>query len=385
MSTILEGPVVFPHCIRRAQVSVSGDRITGLATDEREFAAPDRRLTDELLIAPGFIDIQINGGFGKEFNTDLDALAMVAREVVRFGTTAFCPTITTAPLERYASHARGMLAGGLDAACARFLGFHFEGPALSAKRVGAHNPTLLKLPSDLITDEYLGSVPLRIVTFAPELARARELIEELRRRGIRVGVGHSVASHDELAAVFDAEMMIVVHLLNAMEPITAREPGIAGFALANPECVISVIPDGIHTHPATLKAIWNAKTDKTKIVVISDGTAVTGLPLGAYAIGDRTIYREPDRSTLPGGTLVGSVMTLDQAVRNLIRFTGCTVSEAISTVTINPATFLGLEDDVGRVAVGCKADLVVLDRELRVRETYVGGNRCYESDGQPSS
>jgi len=305
---------------------------------------------------------------------------VVARELVRFGTTAFCPTITTTDLNNYGNQSARLLEKFTDRSFARFLGFHFEGPALNPKKVGAQNAALLKTPREINAESYLASEALKLVTFAPELDGADELIASLRHRGIRIGIGHSIVSYDELLKVFDPSTMMMVHLFNAMEPLASREPGIVGAALANDAFIASIIPDGIHTHAAIISVIWKAKADKRKIICVSDGSAVAGLPPGTYQVGERMITRQEDRATLPGGTLVGSVLTLDQAVRNLIKFTGCGLSEAVNSVTLNPAAFLGIETTIGQIAVGRRADLVVLDADLFVMKTFVDGRLRYEND-----
>lgn len=378
MTYTIKGNVVFPDGVRYREIVVKGDSIVDIKKAQSKGSAVDYSVPDGQFIAPGFIDLQINGGFGKEFKTDEDALNVVAANLVRFGTTAFCPTITTTDLPRYRTHSEALLRRFVDHGLAKVLGFHFEGPALNPKKVGAQNAALLRVPRELNTETYIGCDRLRMVTIAPELDGAEDLIASLKKRGVRIGIGHSVVSYDELERMFDPTVMLIVHVFNAMEPLASREPGLAGGALINDEFTLSLIADGIHTHPGIVSLIWKAKADKRRVICISDGSAVAGLPTGTYSIGDRTITREKDRATLPNGTLVGSVLTMNRAVKNMMAFTGCQLHEAVNTVSLNPATYLGLADEIGQVAIGRKADFAIVDADLDVIRTYVQGRQVYD-------
>ena len=377
MKQVIEGNIVFPDRVTYGQIIIEGDTIVDIFTNKSQFLAPDHKGAEETFMSPGFIDIQINGAFGKEFKTDEDALDIISNRLYKFGTTAFCPTITTSEMSRYHTHTRRLLDLCTKQGQTKFLGFHLEGPCFNPNKVGAQNSALLKKPKEIDYIKY-ASQQVSIVTLAPELEGASDFVAKLLENGVKVGIGHSQISYKDLGGVFNYETMILVHLFNAMDPPASREPGVAGFGLANDQATVSLIVDGVHTHPAIINICWKAKGDKRKIICITDGSAVSGLDPGSYQVGDRTINRLQDRAVLPNGTLVGSILTLNVAARNLRAYTGCTFSEAINSVSLNPASFLGIENEIGQIKIGNKADILVLDPNLEVEKTFIDGVLKYE-------
>lgn len=372
MKKVIEGNIVFPDRIQYGQVVISDDVITEIKTDKRDFVQPDFLIDSSNFIAAGFIDIQINGAFGKEFKTDEDAIEIISNSIYKFGTTSFCPTVTTSEFTKYQTHTKKLVENYKFAGQTKVIGLHLEGPMLNPKKVGAQNNTLLKQPSEIDFDSYISSSP-RIVTFSPELDGAEEFISKLKQRKIKIGFGHSTISYESLLKIFDDKNMMIVHLFNAMEALSSREPGLVGGGLANESFIISLIVDGIHLHPATLKIIWKSKPDKSKIICISDGSAVTGLDNGVYQIGERTIQKSDKTATLPNGTLVGSILTLNVAIRNMMNFCDCKLHEAVNTVTLNPAMYLGLENEIGQIKKGNKADLVIFNSDIDIEKTFING------------
>jgi N-acetylglucosamine-6-phosphate deacetylase len=363
--------------IAHGQVTVERDRIVAVTTEANDFEAATHTLEEGEVLSPGFVDIQINGAFGKEFKTDADAVGHIASRLPEFGTTAFCPTVTTMPRDKYREHLAALRVSSHDSPGSRFLGFHLEGPALNPSKVGAQSADLLVEPRDLALDEYLDEA-VRIVTLAPELAGADSLISEFLGQDIRVGVGHSVIDYDGLTRVFQPDRMMIVHAFNAMADLNSRKPGVIGAALDCDDFWVSVIADRIHVSDPSLRILWKAKLDKSKLIGITDGSAVTGLPVGTHQIGTRSIEKREDRAVLEGTeTLVGSTLTLDAAARNLRTVTGCGVADALRCVTQNPAVFLGREKEIGRIAPGAYADFALLDSDLYVRETIVGGETVW--------
>jgi N-acetylglucosamine-6-phosphate deacetylase len=378
MTNVLEGRLLLEAGLVHGQVVIEDGVIRSVLTDTASFERQSTRLDHDEILAPGFIDIQINGAFGKEFKTDIDAVEVVSDRLPQFGTTAFCATVTTIAKDSYRDHLAGLRVSASRARGARFLGFHLEGPALNPDKVGAQSADLLVSPEDLDIHEYLDSA-VRIVTLAPELPGSRDFIDALIATDVRVGVGHSTIAYDELVELFDPAHMVIVHAFNAMSDLNSRKPGIIGAVLDRDDYYASVIADRIHVSDPSLRILWKAKVDKTKLIAITDGSAVTGLDVGTHTIGARTIEKRSDRAVLQGTeTLVGSTLTLDVAVRNLKEVTGCTAAEALACVTHNPARFLGLEGEVGRLAVGARADIVVLTEDLRVQRTIVDGRTVWE-------
>lgn len=377
MMKVIEGNLILPTQVIYGQIMIEGEFIKKIVTESNSFLEPDIILKSDSFLSPGFIDIQMNGAFGKEFKTDGDAIEVISNNIYKYGITSFCPTVTTSNFPRYQTHVMNLIKNYKNKKGTKFLGLHFEGPALNPEKVGAQNASLLKTPKELNLDLYLNS-EVKIVTFSPELEGSNELIEELLKRKIKIGFGHSLISYEKVTEIFDEKNMLIVHLFNAMNGLSSREPGLVGAGLVKDDYYISIIPDGIHLHPETLNIVWKSKGNKQKIISISDGSAVMGLEIGTYQIGDRTIIKSETKATLPSGTLVGSILTLNRAVRNLISFCNASLSEAVNTVSLNPATYLGLENEIGQIREGNKADLVILNSDMNVLSTFINGNLVYE-------
>jgi N-acetylglucosamine-6-phosphate deacetylase len=375
MIKALEGNVIFPDCVRYAQILIESERISNILFYRDDFVRPDFVADQSQFISPGFVDLQINGGFGKEFKTDSDAVNWVRERITQFGTTAICPTITTRRLETYEEYLAQLRAKLRNHSLgAKFLGFHLEGPFLNPKKVGAQSADLLREPADCRYENYI-SKDVVIVTLSPELRGAHEFIQRLIADGIKVGIGHSLASYDELVRIFDPNNMMIVHVFNAMADLNSRNPGIVGAALERNDFFVSAIADGIHVDPAVIRILWKAKQDKLKLFGITDGSAVLGLEHGIHNVGTRKIEKRDDRAVLAGtDTLVGSILTLNIAARNLVKFTGCTVNEAVNAVSLSPAIFLGRENDIGQIRIGNSADLIIFDESFDVSLTLVAGN-----------
>lgn len=369
----IEGHIIFPDRVQLGQLLIDGQRISKIRLERRDFRDADLKLTDDEIISPGFVDVQINGAFGKEFKTDIDAVEIVRRGVLQFGTTAICPTVTTRKLATYREHLSGLRQNSKQGAGAKVLGFHLEGPFLNPKKVGAQSADLLALPIDCKYGEYVSD-DVSIVTLSPELEGAPELIRRLISDGKRVGVGHSLVAYRDLVKIFDPKDMMIVHAFNAMADLGARSPGVIGAALERDDYFVSLIADGIHVDPTVVRILWKAKRDKSKLFGITDGSAVLGLKPGIHKIGSRSIERRTDRAVLEGTeTLVGSVLTLNVAARNIREFTGCEVNEAINAVSLYPARFLGRDNDIGQIKVGNAADFAIIDRNFEVQRTIIDG------------
>jgi N-acetylglucosamine-6-phosphate deacetylase len=331
-----------------------------------------------LIAAPGYIDLQLNGAFGFDFTAEPGSIWEVAARLPRYGVTAFLPTIITAPLET-AARAQDALRRGPPAgfAGALPLGLHLEGPFLNPARRGAHNPEHLRLPSLEAVETWSPGDGVRLVTLAPELPGALAVTRRLRERGVVVSAGHSLATLAEARAGFEAGITAGTHLFNAMPPLDHREPGLAGALLADPRATFGLIADGVHVHPAMAALAWRAG-GPNRLALVTDAMAALGRPPGDYRLGDRMVRVDETSARLADGRLAGSILSLDQAVRNLIRFTGCAPAEAIRAATEAPARLLGLPGERGRIAPGAVADLVLLTPELQVAATLVAGEVLWE-------
>jgi N-acetylglucosamine-6-phosphate deacetylase len=330
------------------------------------------------IVAPGFIDLQINGGFGAEVGDSAEAIRRLAASLPSVGVTAFLPTLVSSPPPVY-PRAIDAMVEARDCAGARPLGLHLEGPFLSLRRAGAHRRDAIEgAPADLF-DRLPDRDAVRAVTMAPELPGATERIRRLTARGVVVSLGHTEASHEQFTAGVDAGATMATHLYNAMSGFAPRAPGAMGAALVDDRVTAGLIADGVHSHPAAVRLAVRAK-GPARIVLVSDAIAGAGMPPGVYELGGVDVTVDGTQARLRDGTLAGSVLTLDQAVRNVVAWTGCGVADACRMASETPARVLGLGAK-GRLAPGCDADLVLLDDDLRVLATLRDGREVYRRPG----
>jgi N-acetylglucosamine-6-phosphate deacetylase len=373
--------------IERGAVLVDGHRIAAAGPAEHIPCPPEAQVIDAggLLLAPGFIDLQFNGGFGQDFTADPAAIWPVAAQLPRYGVTAFLPTIITAPLEKSAAGRRAVMQGRPGGETpplprgAAPLGLHIEGPFLNPAKKGAHNPSYLQLPSLDAVADWSPQTGVRLATLAPELPGALEVIEALSSRGVLVSAGHSMATYDQAIAGFDAGVRYGTHLFNAMPSLLHRDPGLPGALLTDERVTVGLIADGIHTHPAMVKLVWQALGPR-RLSLVTDAMAALGMPPGQHLLGDYMVTVDGEACRLADGTLAGSILAMDEALRNLLAFTGCTLEDALQTITTTPARAIGLAHERGQIAPGYVADLVLLSPDLHVRGTVVDGVLVYTTE-----
>ena len=339
----------------------------------------------DLLVVPGFVDLQCNGAVGVDLTTEPERLWDVAAALPRWGVTAWLPTIITAPAAiraRALEVARsGPPAARVDAAYDRPfavpLGLHLEGPFLAPDRRGAHPPSLLVAPDlELVAAEgWTRDAGLAMVTLAPELPGALEVVHALTAAGVLVSVGHSSATAEQATAAIDAGVTWVTHLFNAMAPLHHRDPGLVGVALTDERVRVGAIADGVHLHPATVALVARVLGDR--LCLVTDAVAALGMPGGPVALGAMEAFASSDGVRLPDGTLAGSDLSLDRAVRNLVAFAGVSLAEAVASVTSAPAAVLCLTDR-GVIAPGAVGDVVLLDPGGGVVATVVGGTVAHD-------
>jgi N-acetylglucosamine-6-phosphate deacetylase len=321
------------------------------------------------LAVPGFIDLQVNGFAGVDFLTAEPAdYATAGAALAAAGVTAFQPTLISAPPEATrAALERGARAA--EAAPVRLLGFHLEGPFLSSRRRGAHRAEHLREPDLALAEELIAAGPVSAMTLAPELPGALELVEELDGRGIGVRIGHTDADAATAHAAFDRGASAITHIHNAHRPFAARDPGPAGAALARGDVAVTAIVDGVHLAAETVAIVRRAAEDR--LVLVSDAVAAAGLGDGRFQLGDSQIEVRDRRAQLADGTLAGSVTALDRSMRLLVEG-GATLAEAVHAASRAPA-LLARRPDLGLLEPGGPADIAVLDDDLRVVRTLVGG------------
>lgn len=336
-------------------------------------------------VAPGCIDVHVHGGGGAHCNTaDPAEIAEVARFHAAHGTTALlATTVSAAPDELCtALETIARLVGGSRNG-AEVLGAHLEGPFLSRQRTGAMDPATFLEPDAAVVERLLkaSSGTLRLMTMAPELPGAMELIAKLVDRGVVVSVGHSDASYDQVRAAVAAGARSATHLFNAMAPLHHREPGVLGAVLDLPEVSCELICDGIHVSAAAMRLVYRVK-GAAGIRLVTDAMQAAGMPEGEYRLGSAQVRVAGGRATLADGdSLAGSTLTMDEAVRGAVRMLGLSVEDASALASANPAGLLGLQDRKGSIAPGLDADLIVLDDALRCCATMVAGEWVH---GRPS-
>ena len=379
----IKNTTLYSPCERldNATVLVDGGRIVAVGYAAAVACPPGAQVLDAdgLLLTPGFIDMQFNGGFGDDFTADPTTIWQVAAGLPRWGVTAFLPTVITSPLERIAQAQQVVLSEPAGFRGATPLGLHVEGPFLNPQKKGAHNPAYLQLPALEAVAGWSPQTGVRLVTLAPELPGALPVIEALATRGVLVSAGHSTATFEEATMAFDAGARYGTHLFNAMPTMHHREPGLPGALLTDPRPVVGFIADGVHTHPSVISLVWQALGPE-RLNLVTDAMAALGMGPGSHLLGDFEVTVDATSARLADGTLAGSILSLDQALRNLIRLTGCTLADALATVTTTPARSLGLDHERGQIAPGYVADLVLLSPELEVRGTVVRGELVYTAE-----
>jgi N-acetylglucosamine-6-phosphate deacetylase len=360
--TTFRGRLVLDDGVAVGELTIEDGLIAAVALDE---GADDESLP---YIAPGFVDVHVHGWGGHDAMGGRAALDGMARGLLRRGVTSFLPTAVTAPLAdltTFADRVRAWLpAAPVDGA--EPLGFNLEGPFLAEARRGAHNAAHLRTPSDVTPGELEPLIEgLRVVTVAPELPGALELIGALASRGVVVSLGHSAATAKQAEAGYAAGARSTTHLFNAMTGIDHHAPGLALAALLEDDAWVELIADGIHVDPALWPLIRRLKP-ADRLLLVSDALPIAGTGAGRGRIGGLEVEVRDGRVTLAGtSTLAGCVDALDAGVRNLA-LSRVPLPDAVAAATRAPLSLLGVADR-GRIAAGQRADLVELDRGYRVR------------------
>ena len=362
-------------------VVIEGGTITevgqGVPYRPADVALPDG------ILAPGFVDLQVNGYYGVEFqHADAASWRSVARRLPETGTTAFLPTMITAPVDELAAGLRAAAAFVPDLTDgARVLGVHVEGPFIATARRGAHNPAWITPPTPAAIATLLaaGDGLLRLVTLAPELPGGLAAVEQLARAGVLVSIGHSDAVASQVAEAATAGARKVTHLFNAQRPLGHREPGVVGQALTDPRLSSGLIADLHHVTAPACEIAFAAAPGR--IVLVTDAAACAGMPPGEYLLGGEPITLPAGDGAPPvraDGTIAGSALRMDRAVANAVSL-GVPLPAAVAAATRLPADLIG-SPDLGRLAPGAAADMVWLSPQLSARAAWVGGRLAY-SDG----
>ena len=367
-----------------AVVLVEGEKIAAVGRRDEVAVPPSARRHDKtgLTIVPGFIDVHIHGAAGYDvMDSTPEALGAIASSVGARGTTSLVATTVTASADTMARAAEAV-AGWMDAAAqeraasassAEILGLHFEGPFISPARRGVHPEEWIAAPSIALFRRLLAASrgAARIVTLAPELPGAAELIDEAAQAGVIVSMGHTDASYAEAMAAISRGARHAAHVFNAMRPFGHRETGVLGAILTSPSVTAELIADGVHVDAPAIRVLLAAKGAQG-VVLVSDGTAATGMPDGKYRLGTLEVRVAGGVARNSEGKLAGSTLTLDRALRHMIGL-GLPLSEVLPMLTSNPARLLGLEARKGSLAAGADADVVLLDDRFHVAGVMTGG------------
>ena len=367
--SVIQGNILTPNGFVSGSLTVGADgrieRIQGKAVSEEA-----ARASAKPLVLPGFVDLHVHGAGGRDIMEGSDAALRISEVHAQHGTTSILATTMTAPMQDLVA-----ALCALQPVCqqrqprgARVLGVHLEGPYINDHKLGAQ-PAFARPAQAHELSQLNALAPIRLITLAPEVPGNMDIIESLCDAGYRIQIGHTSGSYDEGVQAMARGARGFTHLFNAMSGLHHREPGMVGAALAHAQYA-EIIPDLIHVHPGAIRVALRAIPC---LYCVSDSTAATGMTDGEYRLGSHTVYKCLGGVRLADGTLAGSTLTLDQALRNLVHDLGLSVADASRRVSTHAADFLGVGDR-GRLSLGAWADLVVLDRDLHLQSVIIEGH-----------
>jgi len=340
--------------------------------------AQEIRATDKTAI-PGFLDVHIHGAGGHDvMEGNATALRAITRKVSEYGTTSLVATTVTASTDETLRAVEG-IAGYIahqhetEVPRAEVLGIHFEGPFISKQRRGVHPAEWIQLPSAETLSRFLKAAAgnARILTVAPEVLGAAPCIDAAREAGLVVSMGHTDATYEQARAAMARGARSATHVYNAMRPFTHRDPGVIGAVLTSPDVNAELIADGVHVEEAAMKLLLMAK-GAAHVTLVSDGLSATGMPDGKYMLGSLEVIVSGGICRNAEGTLAGSTLTLDRALRNIVAL-GASLTDAVRMLTLNPATLLGIEFKKGSLRAGADADILLLDEGLHITNVWARG------------
>ena len=377
MYALVNGRIYSGHEILNNHAVVVADGLIARVCPRESLPADiEQRDMAGAMIAPGFVDLQLNGCGGVQFNDSLDALSVETLETMqraneKSGCTSFLPTLITssdALMKRAIETMRAYLQKHQHQA----LGLHLEGPWLSKAKKGTHDPALIRLP-DAAMVQYLcdNADVITKVTLAPENAGS-DVIRQLTDAGIIVSAGHSNATYDEAKAGFSAGVSFATHLYNAMPTFAGREPGLIGALFDSPDVYCGIIADGLHVHYANVRNAKRIKGDK--LVLVTDATAPAGADISEFIFAGKTIYYRDGLCVDENGTLSGSALTMIEAVQNSVEHVGIALDEALRMASLYPARAMGVERQLGSIEAGKIANLTVFTRDFKIIKTFVNGD-----------
>jgi N-acetylglucosamine-6-phosphate deacetylase len=361
---------------READVTIDGARIAAVGVPDAERAEHVIDATG-CSVLPGFVDLQVNGAVGVDLTSQPERIGEVAAYLQQCGVTSFMPTVISSSESDIATAIAVIHEWSTEyQPGARSLGVHIEGPFLNPDRAGAHPPQHLRPPSLDESKGWRSDTGVAMVTIAPELPIALDVIEQLVANGVTVCAGHTQATTEDMDAAIAAGVRGVTHLFNAMGTMSARAPGPAGATLGDGRLIAGLIVDGLHVDPAMVRLAWRA-LGPSRIALVTDAIAALGLPHGAYGVGDTSVVVDDSGARTASGVLAGSVLRFDEAVRKLMAFTGCGLGDASTSASTTPAR-LAQRTDIGHLAPGCAADVVMLDEDNSLVVTVARGRVVFD-------
>ena len=373
---LVNGQVLTGGRFETVTVLIEGDRIVAVGGDAEDAQAGTRIDLNGGYLFPGFVDTQVNGGGGLLFNDapTVETIATIGAAHRRYGVTGFLPTLISDDLAKVAS-AIEAVDQAIEAGVPGVLGIHIEGPFLSERRKGVHDASKFRTLDDaslkLLTSARHGKT---LVTLAPETTTP-QMIARLAASGVTVAAGHTNATYERLMEALDAGVTGFTHLFNAMSPLANREPGAVGAALDHQDSWCGVIIDGRHIHPAALRIAFRAKRHD-RFMLVTDAMPSVGMVDKSFTIQGRPIHVVNGVCVDENGTLAGSDLDMASAVRNAVQLTGLDLADAAAMASTNPAAFLGLDGELGQIAPGYRANLTLLDAELKAARTWINGREA---------
>lgn len=377
---ITGGIILTPHEILTGYaLIVENGTIAALVPASSPVAADVTLDASGLWVTPGLIDVHVHGGGGHDtMDATPEAIHGMARFFASHGVTSYFPTTMSAPAVAIHAAIENVARCPQPQDGAQHLGVHVEGPYLNPGYPGAQPASALRNPDPAEYQRWLDSGVVKLITIAPEIEGAKQLIELGVSQGIEFAAGHTGATYEEMLTAVDGGLRQATHTFNAMLGLHHRQPGTLGAALSDDRLYAQIIGDGIHVHPAMVKLLVRAK-GKDRTILITDSMRAAGLPDGAYGLGDQPITVQGGIARTAGGALAGSTVTLDAVLRNAIRFAGISLADALAMATSTPAEAMHLAGRKGVLRPGADADVVLWDEQLNVRLAMVGGDVVYQA------
>lgn len=368
--------------IQEGSVVIQGKNIEAVQSTSPGIPSP-MKFPSHWHLIPGMVNIHMHGILGADtLDGNIDAFKKMSASLSPYGVTGFLASTMTTPIpkiEKALSAAHAYLKKESSPGAA-LLGIHLEGPFISKQALGVQKANDVLKPDIILFKKWqkISGNQIKIVTLAPEEDFDLKLVHYLISQKIVASIGHSEATYEQTEQAIDAGCTLATHLFNAMHPIHHRNPGCVTALLNDPRVFTEIIVDGIHLHPGIIQLVKKAK-GIDRIILITDGLLVTGLPPGTYSIDGQVVEFRNNEARLTNGTLAGSVLTMDQALRNFMRMTGCSLQEAIKPIAENPAKCLGLFESIGSIQEGKNADFAILDEKFQVKMTVQKGMITYRS------